>query len=62
MAEPHDHDHSHGKTPGHGHGHGHGGPVVWDPDAPQRQRGVRYVVLGVVLIVVGLLIWWWGAR
>lgn len=54
------HGHEHGD--GHGHGHGHGGPVVWDPAGAERRRALRYIALGVALIVLGALLWWWGSR
>ena len=54
----HDHEHPDGR----GHDHGHGDPFVWDPDAEDRRRGVRYLVIGLVLIAVGVALWWLGLR
>ncbi len=62
MAKPHEHGHPHG--PGEPHGHHHGDPFVWDPDAPEpeRGRGARYIAAGLIFIAIGALLWWWSAR
>jgi hypothetical protein len=67
MAKPHDHDHEHDHDhdpKGGGHGHHHGDPFVWDPEAPEpdRGRGARYMLAGAIFIAIGALLWWWSRR
>jgi hypothetical protein len=52
------HDHSH---PAGGHGHSHGEPYVWQPRSRPRRTGVRLVVAGALLVLVGLILRWVAA-
>lgn len=51
--------HAHGAPHG---AHGHGDPVAWDPGPPSPRRGLRFLVAGAVLIVLGGWLWLEGRR
>lgn len=42
--------------------HGHGAPFAWEPDDPRRRKGLRLIVAGIALLVLGALLWWLGLR
>lgn len=58
-AHAHD-DHDDHAHVGSGGGHGHGGPVVWNPDAERSNKAKLLMALGVLLVVCGGALYWWG--